>query len=210
MKRTTKIALVAGSALTIALSGVAVYAHPEGGWGSESGYGMGPGYHMGYGIGPGGHMGYGMGFGGHMGYGMGPGGYMGYGGGPGSLNGYNGGWGLNGMPGGFPGAAQQRLEALKSALGITETQEAAWRDFADSVTKDAQDRLAWFDKMHDAQTPRTTPERLALRDEAFRQHQADREAVTRALKKLYDVLTPDQRALIDRGPIFQGRRYGAR
>jgi hypothetical protein len=198
MKRTTKFALVAGSALTIALSAVAVNAHPEGGWGGPLGYGMGSG-HMGYGMGGGGHMGSGMGYGGYMGYGMGPGSHMGYGG-----------MGLNGVLAGFPGDVTERLETLKSTLGITQSQEAAWQSFADSATKQAQNRLAWFDKMHQAQTPRTTPEWLAQQDEAIKQHQADRQAVTSALKKLYDELTPEQRALIDRGSIAGTPRYGAR
>jgi len=61
MKRTTKIALAVGTALTLGLAGAAVNAQP---------YGYGPGYGMGYGqgYGPGAHMGWG---GGPMGYGMG-------------------------------------------------------------------------------------------------------------------------------------------
>ena len=210
MKRTTKLTLVAGSALTIALAAVAVDAHPEGGWGGGFGYGTGPGYHMGYGMGPGmmggngmgpgmmgGYGGYGMGWGGHMG--MGPGNHMGYGYG-----------GLNGLLHGFPGTVGERLDALKSALGITDSQQPAWQAFADSVTKQAQNRLAWFDKMHQAQTPRTTPDWLAQQNEAMKQHQADREAVTTALTKLYDALTPEQRVLLDRGPLAQGPHYGQR
>lgn len=196
MKRTTKLALVAGSALTIAFAGAAVNAQPEGGWGTGFGYGMGAG-HMGYGMGPG-HMGYGMGPGSHMGYGMGPGGHMGYG--------Y--GIGLNGVMHGYPGAVSERLDALKSTLRITDSQQAAWQAFADSTRKQAENRLAWFDEMHGSQTPRTAPDFLAQRNEAMKQHQADNESATAALEKLYGVLTPEQRTVLDRGPVAQGPHYG--
>jgi hypothetical protein len=188
MKRTTKLALVAGSALTIALAGAAVNA--QGGWGGGFGYGMGPGYHMGYGYGP---MGYGMGPG-HMGYGYGP--HMGYGGGP--RMGYGGGW--NGPQAGSPGAVGERLDSLKSTLAITDKQQAAWQGFADSVAKQAQNRQAWYEKMRESQAPRTAPEFLAQRNEAMKQRQADNESVTVALTKLYDVLTPEQRSVIDDAP----------
>ena len=210
MKRTAKLALVAGSALTIALAAVAVNAHPEGGWGAGLGYGMGPGYHMGYGMGPGMMGSYGMGpgmMGGYGGYGMGSGGHMGMG--TGNHMGYGHGTGLNG-PCCFPSAVGGQLDALKATLGITDSQQPAWQAFADSATKEAQNRLAWFDKMHQAKAPRTTPDWLAQQNEAMKQHQADREAVATSLTKLYDALTPEQRVLLDRGPIAQGPRYGQR
>jgi hypothetical protein len=213
MKRTTKLALVAGVAAAIALAGATVSAHPEGGWGGDFGYGMGPGYHMGYGM-MGGYGGYGMGpgmMGGYGGYGMGPGGHMGYGFGPGGGHmGYGYGTGLNGVLHGFPGTVDEQLADLKSTLGVTDSQQAAWQGFAEAVKKGAEHRLAWFDKMHGTQAPRTTPEWFAQRDEAVKQRQADNEAVTGALTKLYDALTPDQRTLLDRGSIAQGPRYGRR
>lgn len=184
MKGTIKIALISGAALTIALAGAAVNAHPEGGRDGGFGYGMGAG--MGYGMGSGDHMGYGMGPGYHMGpgYGMAPG----------------------GMFAGNSGAVTARLDSLKSALGITDNQQQAWQAFAGSVTKQAESRRAWFDQMHESQTPRTAPDRLTQRSEAMKQHQADLESVTTALKKLYDVLTPEQRTVLDREPVAHGPR----
>jgi LTXXQ motif family protein len=193
MKRTSKLALFAGAALSLALAGGAVNASPEGGCGTDFGFGMGPGYRMGQGIG---HMGYGMGPGAHMGSGMGPGGRMGYGA------------GLNGVLHGFPDAVGERLDVLRSALGITDSQQGAWKDFADSAKKQAENRLALFDKMHRSPTPRATPDWLAQRNEAMKQQQARSESVAAAVKKLYEVLTPEQRSVLDGSPIAQARRYG--
>jgi hypothetical protein len=202
MQRTTKIAMAVGTALTLGLAGAGVYAHPEGEWGP--GYGCGAGYGMGggYGMGPGYHMG--------PGHGMGPGygrGGPGYGMGPGYAGREGYGMGLPGLLHGYPGAVEERLAGLKSALGITDQQQAAWTSFADSAKKQADDRLAWFDKMRGEPGVRTAPEWLAQRDAAMKQHQADMEAVTQAVTKLYAVLTPEQRTMLDQGPVAQGRPY---
>ncbi len=214
MKSTTKFALVGGTAVTLALAGLSVNAHPEGPWGGGAGadggapwcYGGGPGYGMGGGMGPGAGHGYGMGYGHHMGPGYGMGG--GYPMGPGYGRGY--GMGLNGMTYGGPGAVGQRLNDLKAMLGITDKQQNAWQGFVESLTKQAENRQAWFDKMHDAQTAKTAPEWFAQRDAAMKQHQADMTAVTAALGKLYAELTPEQRAVLDRGSFAMGRRQALR
>ncbi len=212
MKSTTKFALIGGTALTLALAGLSVGAHPEGPWGGGAdggapwcSFGAGAGYGMGGGMGPGYGHGYGMGYG-HMGpgYGMGGGYHMG----PGYGRGY--GMGLNGMMYGDPGVAAERLNDLKATLGITDQQQRAWQGFVDSVTKQAENRQAWFDKMHDAQTAKTAPEWFAQRDAAMKQHQGDMTATTAALTKLYDALTPEQRTLLDRGPFAMGRRQSLR
>jgi hypothetical protein len=206
MKRTTKFALVAGTVLTLGLGGAVVSAHPEGWgggpgsdegapwcWGAGPGYGMGPGYHMG--------PGYGMGHGHHMG--------PGYGGGPGYGRGPGYGMGLGGMMYGPPGAVDERMDAMKSTLGITTEQQPAWQGFADTVRKQAENRQAWFDKMQ-GQSAQSAPDWMAERDAAAKQHQADMESVTAALKKLYGVLTPEQRSTLDRGMLAAGPRYGWR
>ena len=194
--KSTKLALVGGSALIIALAGAAVNADPEGPRGPDFACGMGPGYHMGYGMGPGYHMGYGMGPGNRMGYGPGPGYHMGYG------------MGFDGAPYGQPGAVDERLDALRSTLAITDSQQDAWRGFAESVKKQTENRQAWFDKMHGSQTARTTPDWIAQRNEAMKQQQVAGEAVATALKKLYDVLTPEQRVVLDRGPVASAAGRG--
>jgi len=187
MKKTTKIALAVGAALSLGLAAAELTAHPsDGGYGSS--YGMG-----GYGMGPGAGMGHGMhGYG--MGYGMDPGAGMGYG-----MHGY----------GAFPGQAEDRLADLKSQLGITAQQEPAWQAFVASAKQREQSREAWFAKMHEARTAGSLPEALAQRDEVFKQQQAERQAATAALKELYAALSPEQRTIADQRLGGFGPGYGA-
>ncbi len=215
MKTTTKFVLIGGTALTLALAGMSVYAHPEGPWGGGASdddgaswcYGAGgnPGG-PGAGMGPGSGRGYGMGYGRHMGPGDGMRG--GYPMGPGFGRGY--GMGPIGMFQGDPEAVTQRLNDLKATLGITEKQNGAWQGFADSLQKQAQNRQAWFDKMHEAKTANTAPEWFAQRDAAMKQHLGDMAVATAELGKLYDTLTPEQRTLLDRGQFAMGRRQALR
>ena len=166
MKRTTKIALAVGTALSLGLGAAAVSAHPDGmGWGN----------------------GFGMGYGMHGGYGMGPGAGM-----------HGGGMGPQGMFNANPGAAEDRLAALKSELGITAGQETAWQTFVTAVRQRDTSRVAWFAQMHGANAPGTLPERLKQRDEMFKQHQGERQAATSALLALYSELTPEQKTVADR------------
>ncbi len=191
MRKGSKIALAVGAALSLGLVAAELSAHPTGpGWGGNGpGYGM-HGYGMGYGMGPGAGMG--------MGYGMGPGAGMGYG-----MHGYGMGFG------GYPGTADERLAGLKSELGITGKQEAAWQAFADSVKKRDESRQARFEKMREARIAGSLPERLAQRDELFKQHQAERLATTSALKELYGALTPEQKTVADQLFGGFGPGYGA-
>ena len=212
MKSTTKFALTGGTALTLALAGLSVNAHPEGPWGGGA-YGgtarclgAGASYGMGGAMGAGSGRGYGMGYGGHMGpgYGMGGGYHMGLG--------YGGGYGRgpNGMMYRDPSAVAERLNDLKATLGITDKQQGAWQGFANTVKTHAENRQAWFDTMHDSQTAKTAPEWFAQQDAAMKQHQGDMTATTAALTKLYDALTPQQRTLLDRGPFAMGQPQALR
>jgi len=191
MRKGSKIALAVGAALSLGLAAAELSAQPSGmGWG---GYGMGPGM-MGAGM----MGGYGMGPGAGMGYGMGPGAGMGYG-----MHGYGMGFG------GYGGAAEDRLAGLKSELGITAKQDAAWQAFAKSVTQRDESRAARFAKMREARAAGSLPEMLAQRDEVFQQHQAERQATTAALKDLYAALTPEQKSVADQLFGGFGPRYGA-
>jgi Spy/CpxP family protein refolding chaperone len=176
MKRTSKIALALGTALSLGLGVAAVNAHPYGmDW--DDCPGAGPGYGMhGYGMGPG----WGM-----HGYGMGPQGMF------------------------VPGTAEERLAGLKSELGITAKQEAAWQAFVKSAKQRDESRQAWFAKMREARAAGSLPELLAQRDEVFKQHQAERQAMTSALKDLYAALTPEQKTIADQRLGGFGPGYGA-
>ena len=183
MRKGTKIAVAVGSALSLGLAAAELSAHPSGmgggyGWG---GYGMGPGM-MGAGMmGPGMMGGYGMGPGFGMGHGMGFGAY--------------------------PEAAEEHLAGLKSALGITAKQESAWQAFVDNANKQAENRQAWFAKLREARVSETAPGALAQRAEMAKQHQAELESTTAALKNLYAVLTPEQKAVADHAFGGQGPGY---
>lgn len=117
--------------------------------------------------------------------------------------------------GAFPGAAAERLQDLKSELGITEQQAPAWQAFVDSVKQREESRQALFAKMRESRSAGSVPEMLAQRDEFFKQQQAERQAGTAALKDLYAALSPEQKTVADRvfggfGPHYGGPGAGSR
>ena len=140
---------------------------------------------------PGGGMGFGMGPG--MGYGMGPG--MGMGGrmGPG------GGW----MGADMAAVAAGHAAELKAVLKITPAQEKAWQAYEAAIRQQAaamQSRRSQMQElMQKQQGGGDNAEFIAQRDAMIKRHDADRAAHAAALKDLYAVLTPEQRALADRG-----------
>jgi Spy/CpxP family protein refolding chaperone len=180
MKRTYKIITGAAAVLSLALAAT-VYAHPGGGWGP--GYGMGPGMGPGYGMGPG----HGMGMGPGMGRGMGA--------------------------ADVTAAATARTAQLKAELKITPAQETAWKAYEAAVTQQAAAMQAMRTQMQalmqNAQPGTTAPDWAAQREAMFKQRQAGMQAHTAAVKDLYAVLTPEQRAIADRdmGPMG-GYRIG--
>jgi Spy/CpxP family protein refolding chaperone len=169
MKTTTQFAAITLAALTLAVAG-AVSAHPGSGMGA--GYGPGAGAGPCAGAGPGAGPGYGMGYGMH---GRGPGGWD-------------------------AAAVGTRLDALKAEIKITPEQEGAWQAYAAVVQQHAVQREALHTQMqaqmHDPQAAATVDREafhnamVTLRE----QHLAERDA---ALKGLYAVLTPEQKALAE-------------
>ena len=130
MKRTTKIFITVGTALSLGLAAAAVSAQPYGpGWGGGPMGGYGPGWHMG-GYGPGSGMGPGMMGGYGPGYGMGP----------------------QARFGGNYGNVDDNLAALKTELGITAKQDAAWQAFTKNAKQQNENRQAWFAKMQQARS----------------------------------------------------------
>jgi Spy/CpxP family protein refolding chaperone len=205
MKRTTKIATAIGLALGLGLGATALSAHP---FGSGPGWGMGgPGWGMGgAGWGPG-HM---------MGYGYGPGWGMGAGYGPGACF-----QGVGGGPGFGPGAAanpgeffENRLAGLKSELKITSAQEGAWNAYAEEAKRQSESRRQWMTTMHGSGAA-SLPERIELRNQIWKQREAQSETMAQKLKDLYAVLTPEQKPIADqalggwgpRGGFGPGYRY---
>jgi hypothetical protein len=145
--------------------------------------GTGPGFGPGMGMGPG----YGQG----MGHGFGPGMGMGRGYGPGA---------------GFDhaGAADARLADVKARLNITAAQESAWQAFAAAAKEQGASMQALRDKMH--QDAGTAPERMALHAQAMQQRAAGMAAMSNAFNALYEVLTPEQKAIADQNFGMGGPR----
>jgi len=174
MKRVTKIAIGAVTALTLGLATAVVSAQPFG-YGPGAGMGPGAGYGSGYGPGPG------------MGRGMGPGS------GPGPMMGRGMGPQAWGNPAAF---AESHLAGLKSELKITAAQESAWNTFAEQAKQQSE---AMQKLITSAQGSRqaTAPERLEQRNQFMKQRQEQMEQGAAAFKELYAVLTPEQKALAD-------------
>jgi protein CpxP len=131
---------------------------------------------------------------GGMGYGPGPGmgmGMMGSGQGMGRMHGYHGNADVN------PAAhVEGRLAYLKTDLKITSAQESAWNGFAAKARQQAEGMHALRDKVHGATGP--APELMTQRAEAMKQRAAGMQAMATALKDLYAVLTPEQKAIADK------------
>lgn len=116
-----------------------------------------------------------------------------------------------GGPGGMMGAnpaamAAARLAYLKTDLKITAAQESAWNAFAAKAGKQAESMKSLHEKMQGGASAGTAPERLELHAEAMKQHAAGMEAMAAAVKDLYAVLTPEQKAIADKD--FAAHRHG--
>jgi protein CpxP len=98
-------------------------------------------------------------------------------------------------------AVEGHLAALKVELKITPNQETAWQAFANK-TRERTDAMIARHAQRTAQAPAATnltaPERLAQRTERMKQRVAGMEARTVAVKDLYGVLTPEQKAIADK------------
>lgn len=198
MRNTRKILVGAIAAAALAASSALVYAQPAGpgaGWQGWPGAAGGPGAGFGPGAGRG-----------PMGYGPGAGR-----GGPGMMH-YGPGAGRGGMWSNPAAAVEGHLAALKVELKITPDQDSAWKTFTDKARQQADTMIARRTQMF-SQAPTTTqsaPDRLAQRTEFAKQRLAAMETMTAAVKDLYAVLTPEQKALADRqlahGPMGGGGR----
>ena len=179
MKNTRKILVGAIAAAALAASSALVYAQPAGpgaGWRDWPGATGGPGAGRGA-----------------MGYGRG----AGYGG-PRMMQ-YGAGAGRGGMWTNPAAAIEGHMAALKVELKITPDQDTAWQAFTAKARQQAEampaQRAQMFAQMH--ATDQSTPDRLAQRTEFAKQRIASMETMTAAVKDLYAVLTPEQKALAD-------------
>lgn len=91
--------------------------------------------------------------------------------------------------------AGQQLAWLKTSLKLQADQEKPWAAFAAAVETQAN-RMG---EMHDQNTSaKTMPERLELAGKFAKERERAFDQVSQAMKSLYEVLTPDQRAVLDR------------
>ena len=168
MRTLSKIVVATATAISIALAAVA-YAHGPG-----FGYGQGGGMMGAYGGGPG----YGM----HGMYGGGPG--HGMHGGPG--------YGMYGGAGPCLGAQalDTRLDVIKSELNLTAKQTKAWQAFENAVRTQAQTMT----EEHPGWQSQNADEHIAFMEKRLE----GMKAVQKARTDVYKVLTPEQKAVLDR------------
>lgn len=174
MKRAYKIL---GGIAIIASFGIATAVHAHGG-------GFGPGAGSCTGNGPG------------MAQGFGPHGH-----GPmGGMNGPQGTSGHRADRANFDPAAMMegRLGYLKSVLKITDKQEAAWQAYGAKAKQQGESMQASRAAMSSQNATGSAPERMAQRTTMMKQHLDNMETMNTALKDLYAVLTPEQKAIADR------------
>ncbi|MDD5247732.1 MAG: Spy/CpxP family protein refolding chaperone [Rhodocyclaceae bacterium] len=96
----------------------------------------------------------------------------------------------------------QHLSQFKSELKITPQQEPLWQAFADKVKTTAG---AGMKAMRDnAQTPAPAPERMNRMIDIMKARTAAMESVNESFTRLYDGLTPEQKAIADKHGVFGG------
>jgi hypothetical protein len=208
MRNTRKILVGMLAAAGLATAGAMVYADPPAGFGPGSdgcafgaggpgmaGGGSGPGM-MGYGGGPRGEHGPGM-----MGYGGQRGGY-----GPGMRGngGPRGGYGPGATGAGPNERAEARLAFLEKELKITADQKSAWEGYVTQVKTQAETMAAFH-----AQGPSaagSAVERIEQHASRMKLRAEQLQATSTAVKELFAVLTPEQKATADR--YFGGTRLG--
>lgn len=104
--------------------------------------------------------------------------------------------------------AQQRLETVKSELGITSEQESAWQKYSQAVTEAAEEHQEATEAHREGRMYMDAPGRQAQRTEMMEQRLASHQAVTEALQELYPTLSDEQKEKADR--LLGHRRFGTR
>jgi hypothetical protein len=89
-----------------------------------------------------------------------------------------------------------RLAFMKTELKITESQTAAWKEFADAVRSSAKHRNEHMQAMF-AREPKTLPERVEAQEQFMSVRLDEIRAIKVALRGLYDVLSEEQKKEAD-------------
>lgn len=101
--------------------------------------------------------------------------------------------------------AEQHLSHFKSELKITAGQEPLWQAFAEKVKANAGQGMKAMRETAKETVP--APERMAQMIAMMKERTAAMESVSESFKRLYDALTPEQKAVADKHGVF-GHRMG--
>lgn len=104
--------------------------------------------------------------------------------------------GMMGGRGGMMGGAWNTgsyLASLKAELNITPNQEAAWKDYADTVSATSEQMQGLHQTMFDAMTTASWQERRDMMNRMFEARQQAFDTVHGAANKLLAVLDPAQK-----------------
>ena len=102
---------------------------------------------------------------------------------------------------------ESHLTSLKSELNLTPGQEGAWQAFADKAKQQAESMQAMRGTMQ--QAAGSAPERMSQHTEMMKQRLAGMETMASAVKDLYAILTPEQKAIADKHFQMMGGRHMA-
>ena len=102
---------------------------------------------------------------------------------------------------------ETRLAKLKAELKLSDKQEPAWQAYEAKAKQQVQTMLAMRNTMQAATG--SAPELMAQRNELMKQHLANMESMTAAVKEFYAVLSTEQKATADKFYAgFHGRHFG--
>ncbi len=109
-----------------------------------------------------------------------------------------------------PAMIEKHFDQFRSELKITASQEAAWQAFVAKAKQQHEAGQAMGEKMMSGTPAASAPERMDKGIEMMKQRIANMEAMSAALKDLYAVLTPEQKAVADRHFAHMGQKLRAR
>lgn len=107
-----------------------------------------------------------------------------------------------------PAKVDARLDKLKSALKLSNGQQAGWQRYADFMREQAKQHREQFDKMREQTPPAHAPERLERMSEHMQLRMKSMEAMKDETRRFYDTLTDTQKTAFDQA--MPQPRYGKR
>lgn len=103
--------------------------------------------------------------------------------------------------------AERRLDMFKGQLKLTQQQEPLWQAFAEKAKGEAgKGRQAFQAQAADEKL--TAPERMAKRQAMMQERLTAMTSVNESFKRLYDALTPEQKATADQFAARMGQGRG--